>query len=85
MLGAPGHPYTRGLLASSPERTPRGERLPTIEGGVPSALERPSGCRFRDRCERAREVCAEAEPELAPFSSEAHRVACPVTAEERSA
>ena len=68
----PAHPYTAGLLRSLPAlqvtQGPGGTRprLRTIPGRVPSARERPSGCRFRDRCERALEVCARVEPVLAP-------------------
>ncbi len=58
----PMHPYTMGLLSSLPDRAPPGARLPTIEGTVPSPLNFPSGCRFRNRCERASEKCSEIPP-----------------------
>ncbi len=56
------HPYTLGLLGSLPNRVPRGHRLPTIAGSVPSPQNFPSGCRFRNRCPHATDVCAEAPP-----------------------
>jgi oligopeptide/dipeptide ABC transporter ATP-binding protein len=58
----PTHPYTRGLLASLPDRAPPGSRLPTIEGMVPSPLDFPSGCRFRTRCSLATEICSTPPP-----------------------
>lgn len=59
---APIHPYTAGLLQSLPDRAKPGERLKTIPGSVPSPLEFPSGCRFRNRCARASEACRDDPP-----------------------
>ncbi len=72
----PLHPYTVGLLNSLPgARGHKKHRLAAIPGVVPSPLELPSGCRFRDRCPRAREVCAGAHPPLAELES-GHWAAC---------
>ncbi len=48
----PGHPYTRGLLASLPrlDRRADGDRLHRIKGQPPSLVFRPSGCAFHPRC-----------------------------------
>lgn len=64
----PLHPYTMGLLSSLPDRAPPGARLLTIEGTVPSPLNFPSGCRFRNRCSRASDACSKTPPrvELGP-------------------
>ncbi|XXF80614.1 ABC transporter ATP-binding protein [Myxococcaceae bacterium GXIMD 01537] len=67
LFARPAHPYTAGLLRSMPSaQSGEGERrrLQAIPGGVPSLRERPVGCRFRARCERAQEVCAREEPPL---------------------
>ncbi|GAA2353861.1 ABC transporter ATP-binding protein [Nonomuraea africana] len=65
----PRHRYTEGLLAAS-RLTPRGTRLPTIPGAVPSRF--PSGCPFRDRCAHASPTCEDA-PAL---TGEGHAYAC---------
>ena len=75
IFARPQHPYTIGLLHSMPQRQGAKQRLDAIPGMVPSPLQWPSGCRFRDRCPRADAHCADAQPSpiaLAP----AHRVAC---------
>ena len=59
VLDRPLHPYTAGLIASSPGRGRRGETLAQIPGMAPSPLELPSGCAFRARCDRAQPDCAE--------------------------
>ena len=70
---APAHPYTAGLLRSVPsaeeswaegEAPARRQPLRTIPGAVPSLRQLPQGCRFRDRCERAIEICARIDPPL---------------------
>jgi oligopeptide/dipeptide ABC transporter ATP-binding protein len=57
----PGHPYTRGLLASMPGGSP-GRRLRAIEGSVPLLGALPSGCAFNPRCADRFEPCATAPP-----------------------
>jgi len=55
----PAHPYTAGLLDSIPRLSQnKAARLKAIPGNVPSPLEYPSGCNFRDRCAFAFERCA---------------------------
>ena len=57
VLDAPRHPYTAGLLNAIPAAVPRGEPLRPIRGVAPSPLSRPEGCAFRDRCDRATDIC----------------------------
>jgi peptide/nickel transport system ATP-binding protein len=72
----PLHPYTQALLAAIPVPVPEAERKKTeLIGDVPSAIDIPSGCRFRTRCRYAEEGCAEKEPELVAVSPN-HYVAC---------
>jgi peptide/nickel transport system ATP-binding protein len=65
IYGAPAHPYTQALLAS----VPRPDRRPVamLDGEVPSSTDPPSGCRFRTRCPRADQLCAEVEPQMRPI------------------
>jgi peptide/nickel transport system ATP-binding protein len=74
----PAHPYTRGLIDAVPIPDPVLERqreTVPVRGELPSALEPPSGCRFRTRCPLAQDVCAEVEPPLRSFGH-GHRAAC---------
>lgn len=56
------HPYSRALLASLPSSATHGKRLPVIPGSVPSPLDWPTGCRFRNRCSLATPQCATPPP-----------------------
>ena len=57
IFARPRHPYTHGLLNSSPRRAKKGERLPSIPGLVPPPGARGVGCSFAARCPRALERC----------------------------
>ena len=75
----PVHPYTKGLIDAVPVADPvaaRGREDKGVAGELPSAINPPSGCRFRTRCPRAQELCAEQEPPLRPFSEHGHLAAC---------
>jgi peptide/nickel transport system ATP-binding protein len=76
IFNRPFHPYTVGLLNSLPGIAGlKKKRLDAIPGMVPSPLNLPSGCRFRDRCPRAQDVCAQTEPPLEE-KEPGHTAAC---------
>ena len=64
LLMGPKHPYTEGLLKSSPRIGEAQERLDAIEGFVPSPYAMPPGCAFAPRCPYKMEICDEAMPNL---------------------
>ena len=67
----PGHPYTRGLLASLPGGHP-GQRLRAIEGSVPLLGDLPPGCAFNPRCPDRFEPCTAAPPPDYPAGPKQH-------------
>ncbi|HEV7412181.1 MAG TPA: oligopeptide/dipeptide ABC transporter ATP-binding protein, partial [Casimicrobiaceae bacterium] len=75
VLGAPRHPYTRGLLDSVPASTAPRERLRQIPGMTPSLLELAPGCAFRFRCARAQADC-ERDPRMRPLGGIGQSVRC---------
>lgn len=74
----PHHPYTRGLIDTIPVADPWASKArgdDGVRGELPSAVNPPSGCRFRTRCPFAQEICAKEEPQLRAFEG-GHRAAC---------
>jgi peptide/nickel transport system ATP-binding protein len=75
----PVHPYTKGLIDAIPVADPQAERETRdkgVAGELPSAINPPSGCRFRTRCPYAQDLCAAEEPPLRTFGLDGHRAAC---------
>ena len=81
LFNHPRHPYTKGLMESIPSfdstTGQTKDRLPTIEGMVPSLFDLPEGCNFQDRCKYVTDKCRGdgGEPELHEISS-GHDAAC---------
>jgi peptide/nickel transport system ATP-binding protein len=61
----PKHPYTEGLMASTPKLHEMTEFLHTIKGTVPDLKHMPKGCRFSTRCSYVMERCHTNAPPLA--------------------
>ncbi|HTP82644.1 MAG TPA: dipeptide ABC transporter ATP-binding protein [Alphaproteobacteria bacterium] len=76
LFATPRHPYTQALLSAIPVPEPSAKRARIIlQGDVPSAIDPPSGCRFRTRCPHARERCRLEEPPLIENGA-GHGIAC---------
>lgn len=72
----PQHPYTQALLDAVPDPDPDAvERPLRLHGDLPSPTDPPSGCRFRTRCPRATDRCADEGPGMRPVGPD-HWVAC---------
>jgi peptide/nickel transport system ATP-binding protein len=70
VFSKPAHPYTRALLDAVPIPDPveaKAKERVRLEGELPSAASPPSGCRFRTRCPRAQQRCADEEPTFSTF------------------
>jgi oligopeptide/dipeptide ABC transporter ATP-binding protein len=75
LFDTPQHPYTVGLLGAIPRLDLAQHRLASIEGQVPSPLQRPAGCGFAPRCPFAQERCHSQAPELQAVGLD-HTSAC---------
>jgi len=74
----PRHPYTQALISAVPIPDPKIEKnkdLILIEGDLPSPINPPSGCVFRTRCKKVKDICSQEKPELKEAAS-SHEVAC---------
>jgi peptide/nickel transport system ATP-binding protein len=86
LYARPAHPYTAALLSSIPVADPsiRPNEEAPLGGEIPSPVAPPSGCRFRTRCDRAQDMCAQVEPKMRQIGL-GHYVAChfPLDADEK--
>jgi oligopeptide/dipeptide ABC transporter ATP-binding protein len=80
VLKRPQHPYTGGLLASTPRLLSDGGRLIPIEGYPAIQREAPIGCPFAPRCPMKLAVCERERPDLTSSTLDstdvAHEFAC---------
>ncbi|MDG4804756.1 dipeptide ABC transporter ATP-binding protein [Micromonospora sp. WMMD980] len=75
----PTHPYTQALLSAVPVPDPtlrETKAIIRLQGDVPSPVSPPSGCRFRTRCWKAQDVCAQEVPLLEIRPGSDHPSAC---------
>ncbi|TVQ52687.1 MAG: ABC transporter ATP-binding protein [Rhodobacteraceae bacterium] len=66
VIAAPRHPYTRGLMASTPSAAAPGARLRQIPGAMPRLDAIPPGCAFHPRCPDALARCRRETPPPMP-------------------
>lgn len=64
LFSNPKHPYTKGLLDSTPKFFDSDEKLESIKGTVPTPDTMPKGCKFHPRCPFAMDICVAQEPKL---------------------
>ncbi|MFB7140474.1 ABC transporter ATP-binding protein [Gottfriedia sp. NPDC056225] len=64
LLRNPRHPYTIGLIQSTPHQSKGENRLKSIPGQVPTPDNYPKGCRFADRCPKVLGICRTSLPPL---------------------
>ncbi|WP_312094988.1 ABC transporter ATP-binding protein [Niallia sp.] len=64
LFADPKHPYTKGLMKSTPKINELKEELQAIRGTVPTPSDMPKGCRFHPRCPYAMEKCIQQEPNI---------------------
>ena len=73
LFAAPAHPYTAGLLASTPGVDRDHERLIPVRGAPLSLNDSPPGCAFAERCDFAVEACLTEVPDLVEHDDRAVR------------
>lgn len=71
----PAHPYTIGLMNSKPVLNKKVDKLYSIPGSVPSPINMPNYCYFRDRCDKRFGRCDGEYPGVVRLS-DTHEVSC---------
>ena len=66
LFDEPLHPYSRALIASTPQPVPDpNKERRYLEGEIPSNIKPPPGCRFHPRCpEKIGDICETKAPEV---------------------
>ena len=75
LFGEKLHPYTRGLINSTPSILRSAGEIRPIPGAPPDIRSLPEGCPFSPRCEFCSEVCRTRKPELTEYAK-GHWIAC---------
>jgi len=82
LFAAPGHPYTRMMLAAVPDLHMSGRARTPVQGEVPDPISPPPGCAFHPRCPHANARCRAEVPVLQDIHG--IQVACHAVAEGRA-
>ncbi|MBQ9534842.1 MAG: ATP-binding cassette domain-containing protein, partial [Clostridia bacterium] len=77
LFAEPMHPYTKALLSAIPvpSLSSRTRKREVIRGEVTNPIDPKPVCRFCTRCDKAMDICSQAEPELRELAP-GHFVAC---------
>jgi len=76
LYATPRHPYTLGLLNSSPPLTGERRELVGIAGSPPDPSQPVGGCSFHERCDFVLERCHREVPALRVLDESGRKVAC---------
>ena len=72
----PQHPYTQGLIRSTPRLDNPQESLQPIEGTVPDLIDIDYACHFAPRCPEAKDDCFAVDPDFRRVGPDGHEAAC---------
>ena len=78
LFADPRHPYTQGLIASTPRIDADEQELTPIEGNVPDLIDIPYACHFAPRCPESERECFETDPDFRNVGTSGtdHEAAC---------
>jgi peptide/nickel transport system ATP-binding protein len=79
----PQHPYTKALLAASPQIYQAPNTHHKLVGDVPNRIPTQQGCSLQDRCPKAFETCRHQTPKSIEMTT-GHWVACHLVADPTS-
>jgi len=76
LFADPQHPYTQGLIASTPRLDTPEDQLQPIQGNVPDLIDIPYACHFAPRCPESDRECFEVDPDFRSVGRGGHEAAC---------
>jgi oligopeptide/dipeptide ABC transporter ATP-binding protein len=77
----PCHPYSKGLLKSTPVIGDKRKQLDAIPGQPPNLMRVPTGCPFAERCSNHMEKCFTQVPPVVSMS-DTHSLSCWIYADK---
>ncbi len=84
LITNPQHPYTKGLLSAVVQINDKKGRFTQIPGTLPDPANKPEGCYFCPRCDKAMKCCEKQMPVLAEGTAQ-HFVRCHLSGGENNA